>query len=186
MTAVDRPLARSSERRPTFRSCANASAASHQRLCHTRRIDSRISTTLFELPIGAIPTRDQPVSLPQRDLLRHITWSLPSGQAIARAIGAEPLSAIDLDDLEPYGLALERSTPLWYYVLKEAELTQDGSRLGPVGARIVAEVLTGLLENDPQSFLRAQPGWTPTFGDREFQMVDFLRFAGVAPRAEAA
>jgi hypothetical protein len=56
-------------------------------------------------------------------------------------------------------------------------------RLGPVGGRIVAEVLIGLLQSDPASFLAAQPGWLPTLqnpGSR-FRMVDFLRFAGVDP-----
>jgi hypothetical protein len=46
------------------------------------------------------------------------------------------------------------STPLFYYTLKEAELTQDGLRLGPVGGRIVAEVLIGLLRSDPASICR--------------------------------
>src|SRR3954468_12075532 len=36
------------------------------------------STPLFRLPLGAIPTHDQPISLPQRNLLRHLTWQLPS------------------------------------------------------------------------------------------------------------
>jgi hypothetical protein len=145
-----------------------------------KRIDTRISTPLFNLPTAAIPTFDPPHSLPTRDLLRHVTFGIPSGQAIAREIGAEPLSRIDLQDLEPFGL--ETSSPLWLYVLKEAELVEDGARLGPVGARIVAEVLVGLLESDPQSFLRARPGWQPTFGrDGLFEMTDFLRFAGVDP-----
>ncbi len=35
------------------------------------------------------------------------------------------------------------------------------ARLGPVGGRIVAEVLIGLLEGDPSGFLERQPGWRP-------------------------
>ena len=38
------------------------------------------------------------------------------------------------------GHGLEHSTPLLYYVLKEAELIEDGLHLGPVGGRIAAEV----------------------------------------------
>jgi hypothetical protein len=45
-----------------------------------------------------------------------------------------------------------RSTPLWYYVLKEAEVKAGGLTLGPVGGRIVAEVLVGLIESDPGSY----------------------------------
>ena len=70
-----------------------------------------------------------------------------------------------------------------YYALKEAELVEQGLRLGPVGGRIVAEVLIGLLQSDPASYLVAQPGWQPTLQKPGggFRMVDFLRFAGVDP-----
>ncbi|MFY9937525.1 MAG: peroxidase family protein [Silvibacterium sp.] len=34
-------------------------------------------------------------------------------------------------------------TPLWYYILKEAELLENGERLGPLGSRLVAEVICG-------------------------------------------
>ena len=50
---------------------------------------------------------------------------------------------------------LEQDTPLWFYLLKEAAGEVKGERLGPVGARIVAEVLIGLLKGDPQSYLNA-------------------------------
>jgi len=39
-----------------------------------------------------------------------------------------------------------RATPLWIYVLKEAEAFHDGDRLGPVGGRIVGEVLVGIAD----------------------------------------
>ena len=55
----------------------------------------------------------------RRNLLRQLTWSLPSGQAVAKAVGATPLAADDLAELKPYGF--QSSTPLWYYVLKEAQ-----------------------------------------------------------------
>ena len=83
--------------------------------------------------------------LPQRTLLRHITWSLPSGQALARRMHVAPLASSDLSELSSYGLGLEASTPLWYYVLKEAEVVNDGLVLGPVGARIIGEVFIELL-----------------------------------------
>jgi hypothetical protein len=65
----------------------------------SKRIDTRISTPLFHLPLGAIPTREPPQSLIQRDLLRHVTWSLPSGQAIARELGVEAIDPFDLREL---------------------------------------------------------------------------------------
>ena len=130
--------------------------------------------------------------LPQRTLLRHITWSLPSGQALARRMHVAPLASADLSELSSYGLGLEASTPLWYYVLKEAEVVNDGLVLGPVGARIIGEVFIELLRADRDSYLHARPRWTPTLPTRngtvtgDFGMVDFLSFAGVDPASRAA
>ena len=59
-------------------------------------------------------------------------------------------------ELRRYGLGLERSTPLWHYVLREAELAADGLTLGPVGGRIVAEVFIGLLAERPRLVPRAE------------------------------
>ena len=77
---------------------------------------------------------------------------------------------------------LAGNDPLWLYVLKEAETLGDGGRrLGPVGARIVAEVFVGLLAGDNQSFYSVDPNWTPELsasGDN-FELVDFLVHAGV-------
>jgi hypothetical protein len=146
-------------------------------------IDTKLSTPLFDLPLGAIASHDPPTALPQRTLLRHLTWKLPSGQQIAQAMGAPVLSSQDLSELKSFGVGFERSTPLFYYALKEAELIEQGLRLGPVGGRIVAEVLVGLLQSDPASFLAADPGWQPTLQNpgSGFRMTDFLRFAGVDP-----
>ncbi len=63
----------------------------------------------------------------------------------------------------------------------------QGRTLGPVGGRIVGEVLIGLLKLNRNSYLRVNPSWRPTFLDRfgqqsnDFKMVDMLTFAGVAP-----
>jgi hypothetical protein len=149
-----------------------------------KRIDTRISTPLFDLPLSAIASHTGPTVLPVRTLLRHLTWELPSGQAIARELGVSALSPADLDELHGYGLGLERSTPLWHYVLKEAELVEDGLRLGPVSGRLVGEVIVGLLQSDPASYLAYDPGWRPTLPSRsrgDFRMVDFLTLAGVDP-----
>ena len=152
-------------------------------------IDTRISTPLFDIPLGAIASHDRPQVLPQRNLLRQLTWSLPSGQRIAKAMRVPALSEEELGtDLDAYrsarhGYDLKTSTPLWFYVLREAEVKAGGETLGPVGGRIVAEVLVGLINSDPGSYLVQQPRWTPTLtsAGAGFRMTDFLTFAGVDP-----
>jgi Animal haem peroxidase len=149
----------------------------------TKQIDTRISTPLFNLPLGTIASGDPPSSLPQRNLLRHLTWSLPSGQAIAQRMGIRPLTSSQLSELKPFGSNLDRSTPLWYYILKEAEVA-GGARLAGVGARIVAEVFLGLLKLDSNSYLARNSRWRPTLPGRSrgnFGIVDFLTLAGVDP-----
>lgn len=100
-----------------------------------------------------------PVVLPERRLLRHVTWSLPPGQRMAQAIGVSVLSREDLADVQPFGFGLNRSTPLGFCILGEADLIADGRQLAGVGARIVGEVVLGLLQTDPDSFVVAQPRW---------------------------
>src|SRR5262249_43632354 len=132
-----------------------------------------------------IASHDAPTALPQRNLLRHLTWQLPSGQSVAKLMGVTPLAAADLQELAPLGVGFDRSTPLWYYVLKEAEVVADGLRLGPGGGRIVTEVLVGLLQTAPASYLAVAPRWEPTLPGKggDFLMTDFLTFAGVDPKS---
>jgi hypothetical protein len=152
-----------------------------------KRLDTSLSTPLFLLPRSAIAGEGGPISLAQRNLLRHVTWSLPSGQSIARAMRAPVLSSGDLADVGALGSNLGRSTPLWFYILREAHVLAGGNTLGPVGGRIVGEVLLGLLQLNRNSYLRASPGWRPTLFNRfgqqtgDFKMVDLLTFAGVSP-----
>jgi hypothetical protein len=151
-----------------------------------KRIDTKISTPLFQLPLETIPSGTPPISLMQRNLLRCVTWMLPSGQRIANEMGIPPLSNAELAELQPIHASFVQSTPLFYYILKEAELREDGLRLGPMGARIVAEVFIGLLQLDPDSYLSVQPNWVPTLPTHDgtpesFRMIDFLTFAGVDP-----
>jgi Animal haem peroxidase len=157
---------------------------------NTKKIDRLISTPLFTLPTAAVATGDPPFVLTQRNLLRHLTWQLPSGQDVAGAMGHKPLGANDLRELREFGHGLERSTPLWHYVNAEAELLEGGQQLGPVGGRIVTEVLIGLLQLDSGSFL-SQTDWRPTLpaafsGPGEFHMIDFFAFAGVDPATAGA
>ncbi len=73
-------------------------------------------------------------------------------------------------------------------MLKEAEVITDGLHLGPVGGRIVGEVVIGLLQTDNGSYLVQKPKWTPTLtsAGSAFRMKDFLTFAGVDPAARHA
>jgi hypothetical protein len=92
------------------------------------------------------------------------------------------LTPTQLEALTPFGM--EKSTPLWYYILKEAELMENGLRLGPVGGRIVGEVFIGLLKADETSYLAARPNWTPVLPSAtpdDFRITDMLTFAGVVP-----
>ncbi|MGH7346253.1 MAG: hypothetical protein ACREK4_15160, partial [Candidatus Rokuibacteriota bacterium] len=149
-------------------------------------IDTRISTPLFNLPLATIASGDPPTSLPQRNLLRHVTWLLPSGQRIARELDVPSLSSRDFPELRDFRLGLEDSTPLWYYVLREAQVMANGLTLGPVGGRIVGEVFLGLLQLDRDSYF-GERNWRPALPTRsgrvtgDFKMVDFLAFAGVDP-----
>ena len=63
------------------------------------------------------------------------------------------LTPTQVDTLRPFDM--EKSTPLWFHILKESELIENGHRLGPVGARIVGEVFIGLLRADESSNLAA-------------------------------
>ncbi|WP_217702456.1 hypothetical protein, partial [Nocardioides guangzhouensis] len=82
-----------------------------------------------------------------------------------------------LDDLTPtQRAAFLADTPLWFYVLREAELA-DG-RLTGVGGRIVAETFHRAMEGSRYSIVR-DPDWRPSLGpvtDR-FKMADLLVFA---------
>jgi hypothetical protein len=123
-----------------------------------KRLDGRLAASLIGLPeqvTGAVGT-DAYRSLATRDLLRGATTELPSGEAVAQLVGAAPLTTEELGPAWPHG------TPLWFYILKEAEHRGGGDRLGPVGGRIVAEVLIGLLRSDPASYLSLEPEWEPT------------------------
>ena len=152
-----------------------------------KRIDSKVSSPVMLLPGSRGPAPGLPSdgvqSLPSRNLIRHVNFGLPSGQDIARKMGLPVLTAAQLDALAPFGM--QNSTPLWFYILKEAELMENGLRLGPVGGTIVGEVFITLLKADKSSYLAAQPGWTPTLPSTapgDFRITDLLTFAGVVPQ----
>lgn len=150
-----------------------------------KRIDTKLSTPLMLMPgsRGAAPPglpSDGVQSLASRNLMRHVNFGIPSGQAIARVMGAPVLTPAQLADFARFGM--EKNTPLWCYILKEAELFEQGLRLGPVGGRIVGEVFIGLLQADKDSYVSVNRNWTPTLPSAkrgDFEITDLLKFAGV-------
>lgn len=132
----------------------------------------------------------QSTVLATRNLLRGQQIGLPSGQDVARAMGLTPLPdskiwvgpsvfgtpsgmTVPITSVSP---AFAGRAPLWTYILAEAAeantiqssstpgktngLKRLPERLGPVGGRIVAETVIGLLKADPASVLN-DPTWTP-------------------------
>ena len=140
-----------------------------------KRMDGRLAASLIGLPLaitGAVDV-DAYHSLAARDLQRGAAIGLPSGEAVARAMGAAALTREEAG-LGPFGW--EGETPLWLYVLREADVHGGGERLGEVGGRLVAEVLLGLLDADPESYRVLDPAWEPTLpaaGER-FTVLDLL------------
>ena len=75
-------------------------------------------------------------------------------------------------------------TPLWFYILREAELRGKKGRLGEVGSRIVVETLVHLIHHSLYS--RPDASWKLLPSRRKseskkarFTMADLLDFAGV-------
>ena len=161
---------------------------------------------------------DRP-SLALLNLLRGDRYRIASGQAFARALqdSGFPCEVLEHKHLAtrqpgvkdkhfkfvPIADALQADTPLWFYILAEAQaplvdrfggpkgtaefnetklLTGDGAvtQLGWVGGRIVAEVFYGLLDADDESFVNAAPAdWKPMFAGANAPVIfrSLLKFA---------
>lgn len=164
-----------------------------------RKIDPFIAAALGDMPnfflpgsttVGAGPLLQH---LAQRNLLRSFLLSLPTGQAVADAMQMQPLTMDELrgDPQNPIyaavvGGGFDVSTPLWYYVLREADAQQNGNRLGSVGSRIVAETLVALVYRDKASYINniqdaavKQNGIEVANGTVIGSIADLLKFAGV-------
>ena len=160
------------------------------------RIDTSLVDPLAHLPHSIAPS--PPASLALRNLERGWRMRLPSGQDVARAMGLEPLADDQIligkftgnpaDIVGPVTSVDEGfadNCPLWTYVLAETRATNvsidttqgprsiETRKLGPVGGRIVAETIVGLLAYDSQSYVSQNPLWKPSlavggrFGLRE-------------------
>lgn len=152
-----------------------------------RKIDSVLAAGLETLPgfSGMMSI------LATRNLRRGLALGLPSGQAMATWFGMVPMTPAQLTSgllpdevnvLNANGGALMNKTPLWYYILRESAVLEAGERLGPVGAKIVADTFIRILKRDADSYLNASSPFTPilpsaTAGD--FTVADLLIFAGV-------
>ena len=148
----------------------------------SRRLDPFLTPALAALPGES----DRSAMLAFRNLRRGVQLGLPSGQDVAAIMGLAPLDPAEAIATGPDGEAaaangLHERTPLWYYILKEAEVAHEGRRLGPVGSTIVAETFLGLVHGDHASFLWRRGDWTPELPSAEpgtFTMADLLAFVG--------
>jgi hypothetical protein len=152
------------------------------------RIDTKLSDPLRNLPAAGV--QDEP-NLAFRNLTRARMVRLATGQQMAsflksKGVNLTRLTAAQirngnggatLEDLtQLQRAALVKNTPLWFYILREAELNQG--RLKGVGARIVAETFHRAMEGSKASIVR-DPLWRPSLGPNSttFRMVDLLLFA---------
>jgi heme peroxidase len=156
----------------------------------------KIDTTL-DLPLQLILNFQPEIvdvalrSIAVRNLLRGFYLQLPTAQAfiaqMLEAIKPQTMRVLSEDEIAsgPHEALLRecqfhQRTPLWYYILKEAEILEEGNKLGPVGSRIVAETFYAIIRNSETSILQGEPKWRPSLGVRapeKFDMVDLLKFA---------
>jgi hypothetical protein len=161
------------------------------------RIDSRIVDPLQHLPPqtvglpGSTGFNDVRRNLAFRNLTRAKMVKLATGQQMATFLKSKGVNltkltkaqirdgnnGAELDNLtQAQRQAVLTNTPLWFYVLREAEL--NGGKLAGVGARIVAETFHRAIEGSQHSIIR-DTAFAPTLGPNSstFRMVDLLLFA---------
>ena len=142
----------------------------------SRAIDTKISASLFQLPIPGAEGGGSNV-LGFRNLTRAKFYNMPSGEDVAVAMGV-PEEQIFRDEVNfPDG-----TTALWFYVLREAEMTcgdhtcavgeQGGGELGPVGGGIVAEVFVDLLRDSGKH--QRTPPKLPDISGGDFRIGDLM------------
>jgi hypothetical protein len=146
-----------------------------------KKIDGRLVGCLIRLPTEVTGESEDASyhSLAVRDLQRGQGVGLPSGEAVARRMGVRPLTSEEVG-LRATGWRGE--TPLWYYILREADITTAGERLGPVGGRIIAEVLITLLNRDPTSVRQAGRGFEPRGSWADLLLRSSVAASGVEDR----
>lgn len=154
----------------------------HQHHSFSRKIDTKLPASLMDLKVARV-VDSGPVSLAERNLHRGLSFNLWTGQSVAQQM--QNAGASNINVLAPDAATTEAGmteSPLWYYILQDAAENAQGQSLGPVGGRIVGEVLLGLIEHYWVSV--SETGWQPRVSvpqqqaDR-FQITDMLHFAGV-------
>lgn len=157
-----------------------------------RPIDTALSKPLLNLNPAQLGPGDPESNLAVRNLLRGYILRLPTGQAVAGAMAAQGVLALNRDQILSVGANTAEQnkillgtnflehTPLWFYILAEAAYYSRGYHLGPVGSTIVSEVLIGILRNSSDSIL-SDSHWRPTLGATpgKFDLEDLLKLAGV-------
>jgi hypothetical protein len=160
------------------------------------RIDTTLVNPLKTLPTGSfggpnVPQNDRRRNLAFRNLERAKMVKLATGQQMVTFLRGKNVNVTkltktqlrtgkngaDLDSLtQAQREAALRNTPLWFYVLREAEF--NGGKLKGVGARIVAETVHRAMQGSQHSIVR-DPGFRPSLGpnNNTFRMVDLLLFA---------
>jgi len=150
------------------------------------KMDTKMATDLLKLPFINPPAEQ---SLATRNLLRGQSFFLPSGENIAKTMNRDSAEIDQVvqaaNSIAGNNIDLSIGIPLWFYILTEAETigreTQanqfdSGEGLGPVGARIVAETLIGLIELDPRSFMAKNRNWEPSDGYNISNLGEMLTF----------
>ena len=122
--------------------------------------------------IDFIPDKGNPMmkNLAFLNLMRGRAYGLASGEDIARRMGMVPIDVQETRNM--------KGTPLWFYILREAEIIGEGQCLGPVGGTILAETFFALLDYDKYSYLNLDPLWIPNQANEEgkFTFADLVRF----------
>lgn len=136
-------------------------------------------------PLAAIPTLN--INLAVRNLRRGYMFGLPTGQGVAKRILFDESLVLAPDELLEQASPAEKTvletyhfhqkTPLWYYILKEAQIREQGEQLGPVGTVLVTEVLLQSIKLAPFSILQ-ESNWQPSLGTT-FGFVDMLQYSGL-------
>lgn len=144
------------------------------------KINTEISSGLgkFRPAIGF--KRD--FSIPALDLYRARLFALPTGQMIADRMSLPVVDAARIAELLPEKnkTIFGEETPLWFYLLAEAQIETDGETLGTAGSHIVAETMLRILADSEFSILKEPlaPGGDEFLGrpDGRFGMAEMLNF----------
>ncbi len=160
-----------------------------QKMNLARAINTGLADPLKNIPGVVDPDGSsgakRPASLASRNLRRGAFLSLPTGQEAAAYFGLAPMAPAKIADGPNHALnqivskyGYHERTPLWFYVLKEAESRHYGQSLGIVGSLIVAGTFVSLIKGSRVSILR-ETAWSPDLPGSvtgDFRMTDLLKF----------